>query len=145
MARSTTASCSSSVKPTALDTEHAIPERVALVKYVEEHPFLPPAAVVTALAGGDAEKVQGAKAHIMWLLEKGHLVCYANGGLVVPADHPKWRPAPRKGEAKDAGPAPAAGAAPAEPAAEAAPAEPAAVPETAPAEPAAPAEAPVAE
>ena len=143
-----------SVKPTALDTEHAIPELVALVKYVEEHPFLPPAAVVTALAGGDAEKVQGAKAHIMWLLEKGHLVCYANGGLVVPADHPKWRPAPRKGEAKDAGPAPAAEAAPAEPAveaapaepaAEAAPAEPAAVPETAPAEPTAPAEAPVAE
>ena len=82
-----------SVKPSALDTAHAIPELVELVKYVEEHPDLAPGAVVSALAGGDAEKVNTTKAHIRWLLEKGHLVCYANGGLVVPAEHPRWRPA----------------------------------------------------
>ena len=84
------------VKPAALDTAHAIPELAALVKYVEENPDQAPGAVVAALAAGDAEKMTATKAHIMWLLEKGHLVCYANGGLVVPAEHPRWRPAPRK-------------------------------------------------
>ena len=84
------------VKPTPLDTTHAIPELGELVKYVEAHPDLAPGAVVSALAGGDAAKAQNAKGHIMWLLEKGHLVCYANGGLVPPAEHPHWRPQPRK-------------------------------------------------
>ena len=120
-----------SVKPAALDTAHAIPELVELVKYVEEHPDLAPGAVVSALAGGDPEKMNAAKAHIMWLLEKGHLVCYANGGLVIPAEHPRWRPAGNRkpqqpAEAPVAEPAPA-------PAAEPAPA------------PEAPAEAPAAE
>ena len=85
-----------SVKPMVLDTAHAIPDLVELVKYVEEHPDQTPGAVVSALSAGDAEKAQSAKAHIMWLLEKGHLVCYANGGLVPPAEHPRWRPQPRK-------------------------------------------------
>lgn len=84
------------VKPSALDTSHAIPELAALVKYVEEHLDLSPGAVAAALAGGDPEKAKAAKAHIMWLLEKGHLVCYANGGLVSPAEHPYWRPRSRR-------------------------------------------------
>lgn len=86
------------VKPSALDTAHAIPELAALVKYVEEHLDLSPGAVAAALAEGDPEKAKAAKAHIMWLLEKGHLVCYANGGLVSPAEHPYWRPRPRRSQ-----------------------------------------------
>ncbi len=85
------------VKPAPLDVAHAIPELAELVAYVEAHPDQAPGAVVAALAAGDAAKVQNVKAHIMWLLEKGHLVCYANGGgLVPPAEHPRWRPQPRK-------------------------------------------------
>ena len=85
------------VKPAPLDLAHAIPELAELVTYVEAHPDQAPGAVVAALAAGDAVKGQNVKAHIMWLLEKGHLVCYANGGgLVPPAEHPRWRPQPRK-------------------------------------------------
>ena len=85
------------VKPAPLDLAHAIPELAELVTYVEAHPYQAPGAVVAALAAGDAAKGQNVKAHIMWLLEKGHLVCYANGGgLVPPAEHPRWRPQPRK-------------------------------------------------
>jgi hypothetical protein len=99
------------VKPSALDTAHAIPELAELVKYVEEHIDLPPGAVAAALAGGDPEKAKAAKAHIMWLLEKGHLVCYANGGLVLPAEHPYWRAKPRRPQQAK----PAAGSAAPEP------------------------------
>ena len=127
------------VKPSPLDVAHAIPELAALVKYVEANPDQSPGAVVAALAAGDAAKAQNAKAHIMWLLEKGHLVCYANGGLVPPADHPHWRPTQQRRQQPKPAAAPAA--APAEaPAAEPAP-EPA-VTESAAAEPA---EAPAAE
>ncbi len=92
-----------SVKPTPLDTAHAISELVELVHYVEAHPGENPAAVVTALGAGDAAKTANAKAHIMWLLEKGHIVCYANGGgLVPPADHPRWNPQRPKKDAKPA-------------------------------------------
>lgn len=85
------------VKPAPLDLAHAIPELAELVTYVEAHPDQTPGAVVAALAAGDAAKGQNVKAHIMWLLEKGHLVCYANGGgLVPPAEHPRWRPQPRR-------------------------------------------------
>ena len=85
------------VKPAPLDLAHAIPDLAELVTYVEAHPDQAPGAVVAALAAGDAAKGQNVKAHIMWLLEKGHLVCYANGGgLVPPAEHPRWRPQPRK-------------------------------------------------
>ena len=136
-----------SVKPTPLDTTHAIPDLVELVKYVEKNPDLPPAAVVSALAGGDAAKAQNVKAHIMWLLEKGHLVCYTNGGLVPPAEHPVWHPRPRKPQAeKSAVEAPAQ--APADgPAVEPAPEAPAveAAPEAPAAEPAPEAPAPAAE
>lgn len=85
------------VKPAPLDLSHAIPDLAELVTYVEAHPDQAPGAVVAALAAGDVSKGQNVKAHIMWLIEKGHLVCYANGGgLVPPAEHPRWRPQPRK-------------------------------------------------
>ena len=133
------------VKPAALDTAHAIPELAELVTDVEEHPDLSPAAVVAALADGDAAKTQNTKGHIMWLLEKGHLVCYANGGLVPPAEHPHWRPQPRNKPATEAPKAAEAPKAPeATPAAEApAPAAPAPAAPAAAAGPAA--EAPAAE
>ena len=125
-----------SVKPAALDVAHAIPELAELVKYVEANPDQTPGAVVAALSAGNAEKAQNAKAHIMWLLEKGHLVCYANGGLVPPAEHPRWRPQPRKAAPK-AEEAPAAEAqAPAatpEPVVEPAPEAPVEAPAEAPA------------
>lgn len=121
------------VKPTALDTAHAIPELVALARYVEEHPDLAPGAVVAALSGGDREKAQAVKAHIMWLLEKGHLVCYANGGLVPPAAHPRWRPQTRRPQTAH------------EPPADEAPAAPAEAPVAPPEAPAAPADAPAQE
>ena len=123
------------VKPTPLDTTHAIPELAALVKYVEENLDLAPGAVVTALSEGDATKAQNTKGHIMWLLEKGHLVCYTNGGLVPPAEHPHWAPKPRKPKAEAAKPAEPTAEAPAAeaPAPEAAPAAEAPAPEAAPA------------
>lgn len=103
-----------SVKPEPLDTTHAIPDLVALVQHVEANPNESPAAVVAALAGGDAAKAQSVKAHIMWLLEKGHLVCYTNAGLVPPAEHPLWKPLQRKPQQKADKPAEAKAGTPAE-------------------------------
>ena len=129
-------------KPTPLDTEHAIPELVAVVKYVEEHPLC-----------SVGELPPEMKGHLGWLVEKGHIVQYFNGLLALPEDHPRFRnPSPKKGGAEQAPQAsapaePAAPVAPAEPATEAAPAEPVAevaATEPAPAEPVA-AEAPAQE
>ena len=127
-------------KPTPLDTEHAIPELVAVVKYVEEHPLC-----------SVGELPPEMKGHLGWLVEKGHIVQYFNGLLALPEEHPRFRnPSPKKGGAEQApqATAPVEPVTPSEPVAEAAPAEPVAeeVPaaEPAPAEPVAE-EAPVAE
>ncbi len=121
-------------KPTPLDTEHAIPELVAVVKYVEEHPLC-----------SVGELPPEMKGHLGWLVEKGHIVQYFNGLLALPEEHPRFRnPSPKKGGAEPApqATAPVEPVTPAEPIAEAAPAEP--VAEEAPAAEPAPAE-PVAE
>ena len=74
-------------KPTPLDTEHAIPELVAVVKYVEEHPLC-----------SVGELPPEMKGHLGWLVEKGHIVQYFNGLLALPEDHPRFRnPSPKKG------------------------------------------------
>lgn len=110
----------SAVKPVKLDTDHAIPELGAVVKYVEEHPLCH----VSELA---AEM----KNHLGWLVEKGHVVQYFNGLLAAPEAHPKFR---NVSVAKKADEAPAAEPAAAEvPVAETPVAEPA-VAEAAPAE-----------
>lgn len=80
------------VKPTPLDTEHAIPDLVALVKYVEEHPDQRKTDVIEALAAGDAAKAAEVKNHLAWLVEKGHLVNFHVGILAVPCAHPRYRP-----------------------------------------------------
>jgi len=110
----------SAAKPTPLDTAHAIPELAALVKFVEEHPDTNQPAVVEALAAGDAAKATATKAHLAWLVEKGHLVGFFNGQLALPAENPRFRP-PRK-EAPSAPSAAPAAEAPVEPVA--APVEP---------------------
>ena len=127
-------------KPTPLDTEHAIPELVAVVKYVEEHPLC-----------SVGELPPEMKGHLGWLVEKGHIVQYFNGLLALPEEHPRFRnPSPKKGGAEQApqAPAPAEPVTPTEPAAEAASVEPVAeeapAAEPAPTEPVAE-EAPVAE
>ena len=74
-------------KPTPLDTEHAIPELVAVVKYVEEHPLC-----------SVGELPPEMKGHLGWLVEKGHIVQYFNGLLALPEEHPRFRnPSPKKG------------------------------------------------
>ena len=99
-------------KPTPLDTEHAIPELVAVVKYVEEHPLC-----------SVGELPPEMKGHLGWLVEKGHIVQYFNGLLALPEEHPRFRNlSPKKGGAEQAPqePAPAEPVSPAEPATEAA-------------------------
>jgi hypothetical protein len=77
-------------KPTPLDTEHAIPELVAVVKYVEEHPLC-----------SVGELPPEMKGHLGWLVEKGHIVQYFNGLLALPEEHPRFRnPSPKKGGAE---------------------------------------------
>ena len=127
-------------KPTPLDTEHAIPELVAVVKYVEEHPLC-----------SVGELPPEMKGHLGWLVEKGHIVQYFNGLLALPEEHPRFRnPSPKKGGAEQAPQATATAepVAEATPAAEPAPTEPVAeespVAEPAPTEPVAE-EAPAAE
>ena len=126
-------------KPTPLDTEHAIPELVAVVKYVEEHPLC-----------SVGELPPEMKGHLGWLVEKGHIVQYFNGLLALPEEHPRFRnPSPKKGgtEQSPQASAPTEPVSSAEPAAEAVPAEPVAevaATEPAPAEPVAE-EAPAAE
>ncbi len=117
----------SSAKPTALDIEHAIPDLVEIVKYVEANPDVNQPMVVSGLAAGDQAKASSIKANLAWLVEKGHLVGYFNGQLALPAENPRFRNVQRKStkEAKPAEPKPAEPV-PAEPApAEPAPAEPA--------------------
>ena len=75
------------VKPTPLDTAHAIPELVAVVNYVSEHPLC---------NVNDLPKEM--KGHLGWLVEKGHIVQYFNGLLALPEDNPKFRNLPAKKE-----------------------------------------------
>ena len=77
------------VKPTPLDTAHAIPELAALVKFVEEHGETTRAELLAALAAGDEKKAAEIKSHIAWLVEKGHLIGFSDGALTVPAKFPK--------------------------------------------------------
>lgn len=78
------------VKPAPLDTDHAIPELVAVVKYVGEHPLC-----------GVSELPQDMKGHLGWLVEKGHVIQYFNGLLALPEDNPKFRNLPPKKEAAE--------------------------------------------
>ena len=78
-------------KPVPLDTEHAIPELGAVVKFVEEHPLI-----------SVGELPQEMKGHLNWLVEKGHIVKYFNGVLALPEPHPKFRnPANRRTAAEE--------------------------------------------
>jgi hypothetical protein len=83
-------------KLTPLDTAHAIPELVALVKYVEEHGEVTRADLLTALAGGDEKKAAEIKAHISWLVEKGHLVGFSDGVISAPEKFPRHTPPGRR-------------------------------------------------
>ena len=130
-------------QPTKLDTSHAIAELTAIVKFVEDNPCAPQAALLAALAGDDKTKAADVRAHLTWLIEKGYVIAYANGALTAPAENPVYQP-PKGGGGGRAGARPSpvgeAGVSPAEekPAVEEAPA---------PEEPPAPAveEAPVVE
>lgn len=93
-----------SVKPSPLDTAHAIPELVELVKYVEEHPDQLRQAVVAALSGGDPKKAADVKAHLSWLVEKGHLVNFSVGILSAPDANPRFRPPRRPAASAEAKP-----------------------------------------
>ncbi|MBR1587777.1 MAG: hypothetical protein IJ658_05580, partial [Kiritimatiellae bacterium] len=84
------------VKPTPLDTTHAVPELAALVKYVEAHGEVTRAELLAALADGDEKKAAAVKSHISWLVEKGHLIGFSDGALAVPAKFPKHTPPGRK-------------------------------------------------
>ena len=101
----------SAAKPAPLDTEHAIAELGAVVKFVEEHPLC---------SVGDLP--QEMKGHLGWLVEKGHIVQYFNGLLALPEAHPKFSNIPaKKGAAVEparADEAPVAEEAPTEPIAE---------------------------
>ncbi len=79
-------------QPTKLDTSHAIAELTAIVKFVEENPCAPQAALLAALAGDDKTKAADVRAHLSWLIEKGYVVAYANGALTAPAEHPVYQP-----------------------------------------------------
>ncbi len=67
-------------KPAPLDRDHAIPELVEIVKFVEEHS-------PCSVAQLSAEQ----RHQLEWLVEKGHLVRYFNGMLALPGAHPKFR------------------------------------------------------
>lgn len=112
------------VKPAPLDTDHAVAELCAVVKFVAEHPLC-----------HVNELPEEMKGHLGWLVEKGHVVQYFNGLLASPEAHPKFRNVPVKKAAEPVAEAPAAAASepPAEPVAEA----PAAAVSEPPAEPAA--------
>lgn len=82
------------VKPAPLDTDHAIPELVSVVKYVGEHPLC-----------GVNELPPDMKGHLGWLVEKGHVIQYFNGLLALPEDNPKFRNLPPRKAAGGNGPA----------------------------------------
>lgn len=82
----------SAAKPVALDTAHAIADLVEIVKYVEAHAGTTQQGLVSELGAGDATKAANVSAHLSWLVEKGHLVGYANGVLALPEEHPHYRP-----------------------------------------------------
>ena len=79
-------------QPTKLDTSHAIAELTAIVKFVEENPCVPQAALLAALAGDDKTKAADVRAHLTWLIEKGYVIAYANGALTSPAENPVYQP-----------------------------------------------------
>ena len=90
------------VKPTPLDTAHAVPELAELVKCVEARGEMTRAELLAALADGDEKKATDVKSHIAWLVEKGHLIGFSDGMLAVPSKFPKHMPPSRKQLVADA-------------------------------------------
>ena len=121
-------------KPQNLDLENAIPELVEIVKFVQNNPNTTQQALIKELSGDDSQKKADITTKLAWLAEKGYLICYVNGGVAVPCEHPLYRP-PQQSKKKDAPKKEAASKTEEAPAVEAAPAveEVSVVEETAPA------------
>ena len=81
-----------SAKPQNLDLAHAMPDLVAIVKFVEAHPDASQQSLVAEFAADDQAKKSELMTKLAWLTEKGYLVAYVNGQIALPAEHPVYRP-----------------------------------------------------
>jgi hypothetical protein len=82
----------SSAKPQSLDLAHAMPDLVAIVKFVEAHADASQQSVIAEFAGDDQAKKSELMTKLAWLTEKGYLIAYVNGQMALPAEHPVYRP-----------------------------------------------------
>lgn len=117
-----------SVAPLVLDTTNVTAEIRSIVEFVAKNPCCQAKALIAAIAGDEnGEAAKRLSASLRWLIEKGHVVEFFNGALVLAASHPFFSPKPPKPAkpAKEAAPEkpekPESPEKPAEPEASAAP------------------------
>jgi hypothetical protein len=75
------------VVPSALDTNHAVPELRAVILHLHQHPGCTRSELLEALKPGataDAEEGREALRPLSWLIERGHVIEFFNGALSVP-------------------------------------------------------------
>jgi hypothetical protein len=118
------------VPPKPLDPAHAIEPIRNILNLLAQHPNWTRPAVLEALLPGqppESPAVHELLAHVRWLVEKGHVIEFFNGALMVPTPSHAPEPAPAGETAKGDGAGDTLAGLMAEPAAETPPlAEPAA-------------------
>ena len=85
--------------PVALDPSHTVQALRDVLTYVNEHPACTKAEMVSAIAGGDEEKIKETLVQLVWLVERGHVVEFYNDVLSGPLEYPAFRLLPGEKQA----------------------------------------------
>ena len=90
-----------------LDPSHAVQALRDVLTYVNEHPACTKVEMVTAISGGEEEKIKETLVQLVWLVEKGHVIEFYNDVLSGPLEYPAFRFL--AGEKQAGGPSPHGG------------------------------------
>lgn len=77
------------IKPSPIDANHAVPLIRAIVEFVRANPGCMRTALIEAVAPGsapDSKEASEAGQSLAWLVEKGHLIEFFDGTLLLPGD-----------------------------------------------------------
>lgn len=81
-------------KPTPIDPTHVVDELRNVLTYVEDHPACTAAELFDGLGippDPRSDEAVHFLSHLQWLVEKGHIIEYYNGVLVLPGSRPAFR------------------------------------------------------
>ncbi len=88
------------LKPAApLDPDHAVQTLRDVLVFVNAHPACTKVEMVTALAGGEADKMREILVQLAWLVEQGHVIEFYNDVLSAPLEYPAFHFLPSEKQA----------------------------------------------